>query len=118
MVELIVDTYLKQDYKPRTKDLTTSVYSHPSGAGLCVSIISILFTNSMSLLHAKYGGMASVLTVGLDFSVGTINNSYTLRPRDLWYLESRWPLAVTPKHSEGITRGRRDSKHHRSHWPR
>ena len=64
MVELIVDTYLKQDYKPRTKDLTTSVYSHPSGAGLCVIIISILFTNFMSLLHAKYGGMASVLTVG------------------------------------------------------
>ena len=77
MVELIVDTYLKQDYKPRTKDLTTSVYSHPSGAGLCVIIISILFTNFMSLLHAKYGGMASVLTVGLDYSVGMINAQYT-----------------------------------------
>ena len=74
---LIVDTYLKQDTKPRTKDLTTSVYSHPSGAGLCVNIISILFTNFMSLLHAKCGGMVSVLTVGLDFSVGMINAQYT-----------------------------------------
>jgi len=40
------------------------------------------------------------------------------RPRDLWYLESRWSRAVTPERSEGVTRGRRDSKYRRSHWPR
>ena len=26
------------------------------------------------------------------------------RPRDLRYLESRWPWAVTPEHSKGVTR--------------
>ena len=34
-----------------------------------------------------------------------LNNSYTPRTRDLQYLASRWPRAVTFEHSEGVTKG-------------